>query len=431
VFADLGEGGADMPTLLNDAADAPANRTRDGRPILEVADIFRSHGDAYREEHALQVQQRRVMTAIEICRTAALGGHLERCDQCAHERPVYNSCRNRHCPKCQALAKARWLADRQAELLPVGYFHNVFTLPHELNDLLAANQQVLYNLLFRSVARTLTAFGEAPQYGLGGQLGFTTMLHTWDQKLLYHVHLHCVIAGGALAADGSRWLPARRNYLFPVRALSCAFRERYLEGVSRAFSAGELIFPGRLASLATPGSLQPLLERLREKDWVVFSQPPWGGAEKTLEYLSRYTHRIAISNHRLRSLEDGRVTFDYRDRRDSNRLKQLTLAATEFIRRFLLHVVPANFCRMRHHGFLGNRVKEKLLPRCRTLLEASVPAEPAAPVQSPLLPGAATAEDRHQCPCCKVGRMVMVERLPSPLQGRGRPQPEPPISNSS
>jgi hypothetical protein len=372
------------------------------------------------------------MHAIEVCRTAALGGHLERCDRCAHERPVYNSCRNRHCPKCQALAKAQWLADRQAELLPVGYFHNVFTLPHELNDLLAANPRLLYQLLFRSVAQTLQAFGTDPQYGLDGQLGFTAMLHTWDQKLLYHVHLHCVIAGGALAWNGQRWLPARRNYLFPVRALSASFRDRYLDGVQRAFLRGELVFPGRLTTLARAEPLQQWLEPLRHKDWVVYSQPPWGGADKALEYLSRYTHRIAISNHRLRSLEEGRVTFDYRDRRDGNRVKQLTLSAAEFIRRFLLHVLPAGFCRMRQYGFLGNAVKEERLARCRALVGPSTPAEPATPVPILLLGGAATDSDRRTCPCCRVGQMVVVERLPGPLRTLGgAPALRPPLTNSS
>ena len=418
-----------MSTLLNDTATAAP---RDTRPVLEVADIFRQHGPDYRQRHALPVPQRRVMHAIEVCRTAALGGHLERCDHCAHERPVYNSCRNRHCPKCQALAKAQWLADRQAELLPVGYFHNVFTLPHELNDLLAANAQVLYSLLFRSVAQTLQALGADPQYGLGGQLGFTAMLHTWDQKLLYHVHLHCVIAGGALAWDGQRWLPARSNYLLPVKILSTAFRDRYLDGVRRAFLKGELLFPGRLTTLATAEPFHQWLEPLGHKDWVVYSQPPWGGADKALEYLSRYTHRIAISNHRLRSLDEGLVTFDYRDRRDGNRVKQLTLRAEEFIRRFLLHVLPAGFCRMRQYGFLGNRVKEERLARCRALLGPSTPADPPTPGPSLLLGGAATDSDHHTCPRCGAGQMVVVERLPAPSRSPGGvPPARPPLTNSS
>ncbi|HLN31980.1 MAG TPA: IS91 family transposase [Gemmataceae bacterium] len=399
-----------MPTLLK----ATTNNTR---PALEVGDIFRAYGDAYCAAHALPLQHQRVMRAIQVCRTASLGGHIEQCDRCGHRRPVYNSCRNRNCPKCQALAKARWLADRQAELLPVGYFHNVFTLPHELNDLLAANQQVLYTLLFRSVAETLQEFAADPQHGLGGQLGFTAVLHTWDQKLLYHVHLHCVIAGGALAGNGSRWLPARRNYLFPVRALSRVFRGKFLDGLRQVFAREQLVFPGRCAALAAPAEFQQWLERLRQKEWVVYSQPPFAGPEKVLDYLSRYTHRIAISNHRLRSLEGGQVTFDYRDRRDGNQVKQLTIPAAEFIRRFLTHVVPPSFCRIRHYGFLGNRVKQARLERCRTLLGANaavkeVPKDPLALLLQ------LTGIDIGKCPECKEGTMVVVERLPGPQRGR-------------
>ncbi len=404
-----------MSALLN---DSPA--TAPNRPALEVGDIFRPYGPGYRARRPLPLHHRRVMQAIEECRTAALGGHLEQCDRCGHQRPVYNSCRNRHCPKCQATARAQWLADRQAELLPVGYFHTVFTLPHELNDLLAANPRSLYNLLFRSAAATLQAFAADPAYGLGGQLGFTAVLHTWDQKLLYHVHLHCVVAAGALAWDGSRWLPARRNYLFPVRELSRAFRARYLEGLRQAGARGELLFPGRLAALAPAAALAGWLEPVAEKDWVVYAQPPWGGPEKALEYLSRYTYRIALSNRRLRRLEGGRVTFDYRDRRDGNRVKQLTLPCDEFIRRFLLHVVPPSFVRLRQYGFLSNRAKEDRLERCRVLLAvppaAAVPAggEPEAAAR----PGTDTA--RLACPQCGTGRMLPVERLarlPRPLGG--------------
>jgi hypothetical protein len=411
-----------MSTLVN-AAPAP-------RPAYEIADIIRQYGAAYQEQHPLPLEQQRVLAAIASCRTAALGGHLEQCDHCGYQRPVYNSCRNRHCPKCQGRARAQWLADRQAELLPVGYFHNVFTLPHELNDLLAANPRLLYNLLFHSAAATLQAFAADPQYGLGGQLGFTAVLHTWDQKLLYHVHLHCVIAGGALAFDGSRWLAARHNYLFPVRELSQAFRDRYLDGVRRAFAQEQLRFPGRLATLATPGPFAAFLEPLAAKDWVVYSQPPFGGAAQVLEYLSRYTHRVAFSNSRLRALADGRVTFSYRDRRDHNRTKELTVSAAEFLRRFLLHVTPPGLCRMRHYGFLSNRLKEEQLPRCRTLLgQAEAVAVAVPPPATALLQGLTTPESRR-CPACGQGHLVRVERLPK----LPRPQLEelaPPAGNSS
>jgi hypothetical protein len=376
------------------------------------------------------LEHQRVLTALEQCRTAALGGHLEQCDHCGHERPVYNSCRNRHCPKCQGLARACWLANRQAEVLPVGYFHNVFTLPHELNDLLAANPRRLYNLLFHSAAQTLQAFAADPQYGLGGQLGFTAVLHTWDQKLLYHVHLHCVIAGGALAFDGRQWRPARHNYLFPVRELSAAFRERYLDGVRQAFTQGELVFPGRLAALATPTAFAAFLEPLAAKDWVVYSQPPFGGPEKVLEYLSRYTHRVALSNSRLRAIADGRVTFTYRDRRDHNRPKEVTVSAAEFLRRFLLHVTPPGLCRMRHYGFLSNRLKEQHLLRCRTLLGQELTPPAARPPNAAALLLALTGQEGRRCPQCGQGNLVRVQRLPK----EPRPPTEgvaPPAANSS
>jgi hypothetical protein len=286
-----------MSTILS---AAPANLAGPNRPALEVGDVFRRYGPSYRVRHVLSRQQRRAMHAIEACRTAALGGHIEECDRCGHRRPVYNSCRNRHCPKCQALAKAQWLAQRQSELLPVGYFHAVFTLPHELNPLLAANQEVLYALLFRSVAATLQGFAADPHYGLGGQLGFTAVLHTWDQKLLYHVHLHCVIAGGALAFDGRRWIAARRTYLFSVKALSRVFREKYLAGVHQAWAAGKLLFPDRLAPLTEAAAFTEFLRPVATKDWIVYTQRPWAGPEQVLDYLSRYTHRVAISNYRLR-----------------------------------------------------------------------------------------------------------------------------------
>jgi hypothetical protein len=406
-----------MPTLLKHAPVPDSARTDseggdDRRPALEVADIFRACGDAYRRAHRLPAHLLKAMHAIEVCRTAALGGHLEQCAACGYQRPVYNSCRNRHCPKCQALAKAQWLADRQSELLPVGYFHNVFTLPHELNGLLAANQATLYTLLFRAVAQTLEAFAADGQHGLGGQLGFTAVLHTWDQKLLYHVHLHCVIAGGALAFDRSRWLAAAPKYLFSVHGLSRAFRDRYLRWLRRAWADGKLHFPGELACLAQAEVFEKFLAPLAAKDWVVYSQPPCAGPEKVLDYLSRYTHRVAISNHRLKSFTNGQVTLDYRDRRDGNRLKQLTLAAPEFIRRFLLHVLPTGFCRIRSFGFLGNRVRKACLQRCRTLLgQVTSPVAELVSSNSLDLLVRLTGVDVRQCPRCQVGTMIVVERL--------------------
>jgi hypothetical protein len=413
-----------MPALLN--ATAPT----DTRPTHEVAEILRLYGAAYRRDHHVSLPQERVLRDIEMCRTAALGGHIEKCDHCDFRRPVYNSCRNRHCPKCQALVRAQWLADRQAEVLPVGYFHNVFTLPHELNDLAAANQRLVYRQLFRSVAATLQAFAADPQYGLGGQAGFTAVLHTWDQKLLYHVHLHCVIAGGALAWDGSRWLPAPHNYLFPVRELSRAFRSHFLKGLQQAFGKEDFVFPGRLAVLAEVTAFTEFLAALRAKDWVVYCQPPFGGADQVLEYLSRYTHRVAISNRRLLDVADGKVTFEYRDRREGNRVKQLTIPAAEFIRRFLQHVTPAGLCRIRHYGFLSNRDKARQLPRCRELLgQASAPPTelPRDPVQLLLR---LTGVDVTRCPQCQQGTMVAFERIIPPTPG-GRMRAVPGGADSS
>jgi hypothetical protein len=393
-----------MSALLN------AQTATGTRPAFEVADIVRRYGAAYRDARTVPLLHQRVLHAIEACRTAELGGHIEQCNQCGYRRLVYNSCRNRHCPKCQTLARAQWLEERQAELLPVGYFHNVFTLPHELNDLAAANQRVVYGLLFRSVAATVQSFAADPQYGLGGQAGFTAVLHTWDQKLLYHVHLHCVIAGGALSRDGQRWIPARRNYLFPVRKLSSAFRSRFLKGLQQAFERDQLVFPGRLAALAQAAALTALLARLAAKDWVVYSQPPFGGPDKVLEYLSRYTHRVAISNRRLLGIADDKVTFTYRDRRDGNQIKEQTIAASEFLRRFLLHVTPPGLCRIRHYGFLSNRCKEQQLPRCRELLGQPPPSAPV-PLDVVALVLRFTGIDVTRCPHCQQGRLVAMERI--------------------
>jgi len=401
---------------------AVLNATAPARPVWEVADIFRLHGAAYRLAHPVPLLHQRVMQAIEVCRTAALGGHVEECNHCGYRRPVYNSCRNRHCPKCQTLARAQWLAERQAELLPVGYFHNVFTLPHELNDLAAANPRLLYGQLFRSASATLQAFAADPRHGLGGQAGFTAVLHTWDQKLLYHVHLHCVIAGGALAWDGSRWLAAPGNYLFPVRELSRAFRSRFLQGVQQARARDDLVFPGRLAALAEPAAWAEWVALLSAKDWVVYSQPPFGGPDKVLEYLSRYTHRVAISNRRLLDIVDGQVTFEYRDRRDGNRVKELTVSAEEFIRRFLQHVTPSGLCRIRHYGFLSNRCKEEQLPRCRACLGQVPQPSPEAPTDPVALLLRFTGVDVSRCPSCQQGTLVAVERIVAvPSSRRSRP----------
>ena len=390
------------------------------RPRWEVADVFRLYGEAYRRDHALPASHLKVMHAIEACRTAALGGHLERCDECGFERPAYNSCGNRHCPKCQALAKARWLEARERDLLPVEYFHTVFTLPHALNPVALANKKAVYGILFRAAAETLREFGRDPRHGLGGKIGFTAILHTWDQKLLDHIHLHCLIPGGALSPDGQRWTPARQGFLFPVKALSALFRGKFLAYLKKAFTAGTLQFPGKTARHGTPEGFRQLLRPLWDTPWVVYTKSSFPGPAHVLDYLARYTHRVAISNHRITHVGDGTVTFSYRDRKNQGAKKALTLAAPEFIRRFLLHVVPKGFPRIRHFGFLASRSKATDLARSRELLGlAPAPPRPARKTARELLLHL-TGSDLTLCPRCHRGTMQFLGPLrPAPLSPAG------------
>jgi len=387
------------------------------RPRWEVADVFRRYGEAYRRAHSLPTSHLRVMHAIETCRTADLGGHVERCDVCGFERPAYNSCRNRHCPKCQALVKARWLEARERELLPVEYFHTVFTLPHALNPLAPSNKKAVYGLLFRAAAESLQEFGRDPRHGLGGKVGFSAILHTWDQQLNYHVHLHCLVPGGALSPDGQRWTPARQGFLFPVKALSEVFRGKFLAYLGKAFAAGELQFPGKTAPLGAPEAFQQLMQCLWSTPWVVYTKSSFPGPQNVLDYLGRYTHRVALSNHRITHVGDGQASFTYRDRKNQGAKKTLTLAAPEFIRRFLLHVLPKGFTRIRHFGFLASRSKASDLPRCRQLL--GVASEPLVPDEKTtrdlLIELAGT--DPALCPHCKRGTMRFLAALP-PLHPR-------------
>lgn len=376
-----------------------------------MADIFRLHGQAFRRSHPLPVSQLRIMGAIERCRTPALGGHLEKCDSCGFERPAYNSCRNRHCPKCQGLNKARWLQARQTEVLPVGYFHAVFTLPHELNALILSNKRLLLKILFDAAARTLLTFGHN---NLGGKTGFIAVLHTWDQRLNAHFHLHCLVPAGVLSENNTRWIDAPQKFLFPVRALSTVFRGKYLDFLLRAFTDRELIFPGQAAQFQTRAGFSGLLARLRQKRWVVYAKPPFGGPDKVLDYLGRYTHRVAISNNRILNVENGGVTFAFRDRTAGDKRDIMTLPAEEFIRRFLLHSLPAGFVRMRHFGFLANRAKKHDLPLCRQLLGVS-PQSPAPEWKSDEeLLHELTGKDFFLCPCCKQGSMHVVAELSKP-----------------
>ena len=345
----------------------------------ELAEIVRRYGLEYRATHRLTWPHLKVLRAIEACRTAALGGHRESCAHCGFERFAYNSCRNRHCPKCQALAKAEWLEARQAELLPVGYFHNVFTLPHQLNTLILCheqNQRAILNLLFEATSETLLQFG---RNNLDGTLGATLVLHTWDQQLRPHFHLHAVIPGGVLSFDGTQWLPAHARYLFPVRALSKVFRGKFLAGLKRLFAEGCLVFPlgvDTVAPLARSSNFDRLIVELRRHDWVVYSKAPFAGAGKLLTYLGHYTHRVAISNRRLISCADGQVVFHYRDRAAGDVRKTMTLPADEFLRRFLCHVLPSGFQRIRHYGLLASRNKNDLLARCRQALDVPAPLPP-------------------------------------------------------
>jgi len=366
-----------------------------GRP--ELADIFRQYGESYAKTHRLSAAPQKVMRAVETCRTAELGGHLKRCERCGFEHPTYNSCRNRHCPKCQSLAKVQWLQKQTAELLPVGYFHLVFTLPHRLNGLILAHKKILLSLLFKAVSETLLEFGRRR---FGGTVGILTVLHTWDQTLKDHFHLHCLVPAGALSLDQSCWIKARRNFLFPVKALSMVFRGKFLDLLKQAGAKGSIEITSER------------LKALRNKSWIVYAKKPFGSSQTVLDYLGRYTHRVALSNDRILKVDSGEVILSYRDRKDGDRKKSMTLDAQEFIRRFLLHVLPDGFMRIRHFGFLANRSKKHLLPQCRKLLGLS-PALPEIPKRSAqVLLRELTGFDLSRCPSCKLGTMIIIGELP-------------------
>lgn len=398
--------------MLSVRSVSPTEKHSEKRPSWEVADIFCEYGKDFRNHRLLPLPHLKVMHAIEVCRTSSLGGHIERCDACGYEKPAYNSCRNRHCPKCQAVTKSAWREARRNELLPVGYFHTVFTLPHELNPIVLCNQKVIFDLLFSAVSETLIAFGKNPKNGLGGKIGFIAVLHTWDQTLLDHIHLHCLIPGGALSWDQERWIPARENYLFPVQALSRTFRGKFLDFLKRAFESGRLIFPGKTAVRGSEDGFSRVILDTKKKDWVVYSKRPFAGPEQVLSYLGRYTQRVAISNHRIVDVGKGNVTFTYKDRRDADRLKQMTLKAQEFIRRFLLHVLPQGLVRIRHFGFLANRCKKKDLLTCRRLLgRDQAPTQPTPKTTAEWMLEW-TGVDITKCPCCKEGTLRVIREIP-------------------
>ncbi len=384
------------------------------RPPLEVADIFRQYGPAFlsAQGDSLSAAQRRVMQAIELCRTAALGGHVEECDSCRHLRIFYNSCRNRHCPKCQSLAKAQWLEERQAELLPVQYFHVVFTIPACLAPVALENKRIVYNILFRAASQTLLRIAADPRH-LGASVGFLAVLHTWGQNLLHHPHLHCVVPGGGLSPDGLRWISCRKDFFLSVRVLSRLFRRLFLDHLQQAFANGKLEFHQTLQHLSDPAAFTALVRSVRQTEWVVYAKPPFGGPAQVLDYLGHYTHRVAISNDRLLSIDNNKVTFRWRDYRHGNNQATMSLAADEFIRRFLLHVLPRGFQRIRHFGLLSNRHREVKLARCRCLLgvvEDESKNDERLPSWKERLQ-TLTGYSLDTCPACGVGRMQLVELL--------------------
>ena len=374
---------------------------------LEVADVFHRHGEAYRRAHDghLGRVERRVMSAIELCRTAALGGHTEACAECGLVRCAYNSCRNRHCPKCQGQARAEWLAARQAELLPVPYFHVVFTLPAAVAEIAFQNKATVYAILFRTAAETLRTIAADPTH-LGAEIGLVAVLHTWGQNLHHHPHVHCVVPGGGLSLDHTRWVACRPGFFLPVRVLSRLFRRRFLDELRTAFTAGELGFFGDLADLAEPAVFTRRLRQLRRVDWVVYAKPPFGGPAQVLAYLGRYTHRVAIANSRLVSVSDTAVAYRWKDYRHHGKAKVMTLEGDEFIRRFLLHTLPDGFHRIRHYGFLANGHRAAKLALCRRLLDAPSPEPPVEQLQDTLPP-----RRPERCPCCG-GVMVILGILP-------------------
>ena len=377
----------------------------------EVADIFRRYGAAYRESHGASLcpAQRRVMSAIELCRTAALGGHVERCDSCDHQRICYNSCRDRHCPKCQSLARAQWLEDRRSELLDTQYFHVVFTVPQPIAAIALQNKETVYNILFRATAETLRTIAADPKH-LGAQIGFFAVLHTWGQALFHHPHLHCVVPGGGISPDGKRWISCRPDFFLPVPVLSRLFRRLFLDYLRQAFDAGDLQFCSSLEPLRERNAFLRHIAPIRKKDWVVYAKPPFAGPEEVLKYVARYTHRVAISNNRLIDINDGKVKFRWKDYRDDNRHKTMTLAADEFIRRFLLHVLPDGFQRIRYFGFLANRYRAEKLALCRQLMQMAPPAAiPEVNKDYRDQYEALTGISLKKCPLCRCGTMLVIE----------------------
>jgi ribosomal protein L37AE/L43A len=387
------------------------------RPRLEVAEVIRSCRDVFLRRYgaSLTPEQRRALGDLTACRTAVLGGHVLECPECGHQEVSYNSCGNRHCPKCQATAAARWLEAQAADLLETPYFHVVFTLPGALGPVALANPRAVYGLLMRAAAATLLEVAANPKH-LGAEVGVLAVLHTWGQSLTLHPHVHCVVTGGGLAPDGTRWVAGRDDFFLPVRILSRVFRGKFLAGLRAAFEGGQLHLSGQLAALARPGRFHRLIAEAVRTEWVVYARPPFGGPATVLKYLARYTHRAAISNRRLVGLADGRVTFRWKDYAHGSKRGAMTLEAVEFVRRFLMHVLPTGFVRVRHYGLLANRHRREKLARCRELLGMAVTPQaetaPADPDPVPPPGREAAVTPTRVCPRCGAGRMVVVAELP-------------------
>lgn len=391
-------------------------------PPLDIGEIFRRYGPAFLDAYgdSISFEQRMVLDALAACRTPALGGHLYECDACGHPLVLYNSCLNRHCPLCQANESAEWFEDRLAEVLPVPYFHIIFTLPGSLAPLALQNKDVVYDILFQASSRTLLEIAQDQRH-LGAKIGFLAILHTWGQALLDHPHVHSVVPGGGISPDGARWVPTRSHYFAPVKVLSRLFRGKLLALLEEAFNEGKLKFHGSIAHLADVKAFRGLINTIRKKEVVVFAREPHGNPQNALKYLARYTHRVAISNSRLISIDDGRVTFRWRDYEHGSRWQKMTLEAVEFIRRFLLHVLPKRFVRIRSYGFMANRGRRANLELCRKLLGAATPSAASPTPDEEDTPSDETKVDRapaHLCPACKKGRMVRVQTIaPTPAPG--------------
>ena len=384
---------------------------KNNNPKFEVADIFRLYGEKFRQNNKLPNLHLKVMRHIETCRTAELGGHVEQCSDCGFERISYNSCRDRHCPKCQTLTREKWLNDRKAELLPCGYFHMVFTLPHDLNPIVLCNKKVALDILFAAVNQTLQSFAKDPQWHLEGRLGFIMVLHTWTQTLMDHFHLHCLIPGGALSFAKDRWIPANESFLFRIESLAKEFKKRYLALLKTSYVKNELIFPGNTKKYESRKAFDLLIQSAFEAKWIAYAKRPFAGPEQVLEYLGRYTHRVAISNNRIQSIVNEKVTFTYRDRANDNELKTMTIAAGEFIRRFLLHVLPDGFMKIRYFGFLSNKNKGESIQLIRKLINSDTdwPETKKETVIEILF--RLIGEDITCCPECKKGKMRTIQRL--------------------